>query len=287
MWHVALSSLRTRSLCERAMHCAALPPPRGAAVGDVLTRHDALVHDFHGDLQRSCTWLDTLAASGQAPVIVALLETPASPVLHALLQPQRRFRCADILLANECTPLSLASPLLEASSQIGEQEVTAVLRAVWSDDAVLLSMARTALQLANRHARQTPEDGTLPALPQLTANWPAEAQLLKATRVGRGRFVRHARKAGFVPALRFLQVCRVLAVAHALQAGRRTIEGAAQQFGYSSAATLRRHFRTLAGMPPQEGRHLSLTELAEIMRRRSGQGRDGLLSANLHGDRPG
>lgn len=261
MWYFALSSPRTRMLCERAMHCAALPPARCADVGDTLTAGDTLLHDFREHVAVSCDWLDALTESGQGPVVVAVLETPASPVLHALLQPERRFRCADIVLAAESTPLSLAGALIGVSAHHGEQDVAAVLRSVWGDDAVLMAIARTAIRLTRRSLTDAPAQ-------QVMATWPTESQLLRIARVGRGTFVRHAHKAGFRPALRFLQVCRVLSVAHGLLVSRRSIEASARSFGYPSTATLRRHFRTLTGMPPHEARHRSLRELGEIMRER-------------------
>jgi AraC-like DNA-binding protein len=261
MWYFALSSPRTRMLCERAMHCAALPSARCAEVGDVLTASDILLHDFREHFGASCDWLDALTESGRGPLVVAVLESPASPVLHALLQPERRFHCADIVLAAESTPLSLATALVEVSAHRGEQDVTAVLRSVWCDDAVLMAIARTAIRLTRRSLSDAPAT-------QAMATWPTESQLLRIARVGRGTFVRHAHKAGFRPALRFLQVCRVLSVAHGLHLFRGSIEVSARRFGYPSTATLRRHFRTLTGMPPHEARHLSLRELGEVMRQR-------------------
>lgn len=258
MWHVALSSPRTYALCERAMQHGTLPSSRTIRVGDRVTVRDVLVHDFRPDAATSCAWLDALALDGDAPAVIALLEAPASPVLHDLLQPERRFHCTEIVLTAECTADSLASMFRSVSAQGRQQEITAVLQSTWTLDPVLLLAARTALALMRRH------DDARTVAPA----WPSETQVLRAANIGRGRFARHAHRAGFQPALRFLQAFRVLAVAHALHARRGTIEAVATGFGYTSTATLRRHFRALTGLPPHEGRHLAVPELAQLMRRR-------------------
>lgn len=258
MWRFALASARARALCERALHCAALPVAHAAQVGEALAAEDILVHDFRPDVDGSCTWLDDLALAGSGPFVIAMLELPASPVLHALLQPQRRFHCGEIALLPECTPVALSQTFIAAARDADQRDMTAALASVWTVDPVLIHAARTALQMVRGSARLGPE----------TSLWPSEAQLLQAARISRGTFVRHAHKAGFRPALRFLQAFRVLAVARSLHASRSTIDQIAARYGYASSATLRRHFRALTGLSPQQGRHLAPPELARLMHRR-------------------
>jgi hypothetical protein len=210
MWYVTLTASRSLALCERAVHCAALPALRAAQVGAPIASTDILVHDFRPDVDASCAWLDALACSGSTPFVIALLDAPASPALHALLRPQRRFRCGDVALLAECTPLRLAQTFIAAAAHVRQRNAVGVFESVWSLDPILTMAAQTALQLAHGPGRH----------PADTATWPSEAQLLQVARIGRGTFVRHAHKAGFRPALRFLQVFRLLSVAQSLYTGR-------------------------------------------------------------------
>lgn len=259
MWHISLTSPKVRALCDRAGECGAFARPRSVDVGASLNATDVLVHDFLPDARTSCAWLDKLAIAGQTPVVIALLDVPASPVLHILSQSDRQFVCADIALVAESTPATLAKSILDAASFADQHGVAKVLSTVWTDDPVLLTIARAAL-----HMNRGGDESRLTRVHV----WPNESQLLPIARISRGAFVRHAHRAGFRPALRFLHVVRVLAVSQALHTGRGTIDRIAGRFGYSSTGTLRRHFRALTGFSPREARLTSLPELANTIHRR-------------------
>ncbi len=261
MFCIAVTSAAVRGLCVSAARRCASGTPIFVQPGDALPDAAVLVHDFLPDAMRSCVWLNTVAGTARALQVIAVLDSPASPALHALAPHSLRFVCADIVLAAESTSASLADVFADVLHRTDAEVVTQLLSLAWTIDPLLASVARHAL---------TMNDASLgvPDVRRRTyhGNWPTEAQLLAATGIPRGTFVRHAERAGFRPALRFLHVVRVLGVATVLRADRVTIEHAAARYGYSSTGTLRRHFRELTGLSPGSARMLLPHELVQQMR---------------------
>ncbi len=267
MFMLSLSSVSLRAQCEHATKLCGAGPVRYCAAGtshEQLTslgfgNGDVLVHDFAPDAHASMAWLDTLTDVHAGFGAFALLGTPVTPVLHALAQQPHRFACVDIAVASELGHGALASAFGEATRRLDRDRVIRALLAAWPMDPMLTSMARSAL--AMQTGGSAADDGP--------AHWPTLDQLLTRTGIRRATFVRHAHRAGFHPALRFLHVLRVVAVADALRARRETIARASARFGYTSTWTLRRHFAEVLGMTPSASRYLAPDVLFERVQTRA------------------
>ena len=251
----ALTSPVVRRLWESTVRRRPEASPIEVQVGASLADTVVLFHDFLPDAVRSCNWLNARALQGPMTTVVAVLDTPASAALHAISQNADQFACADIVLAAESSAASLANVIDDVLRRTDRDRVTHLLSSAWTIDPLLTTIARQALTInAAGIPTSSLHAGSL-------GTWPTEAQLLALTGVTRATFTRHAERAGFTPALRFLHVLRVLAVACALRTGRATIECVAARYGYASTGTLRRHFHEIAGLVPSSARHLTLTEL--------------------------
>lgn len=257
----ALTSPAVRRLCESAARRSVGAAPIEVQVGAALPAAVVLLHDFLPDAARSCSWLSAGAVDGLSTVVIAILDTPASAALHAISQHAEQFACADIALASEANAASIATVIDEVLQRTDCARVTQLLSSAWSIDPLLTTLARQALTINGAGIPITTRQPS-----ETLGTWPTEAQLLALTGVTRATFVRHAHRAGFTPALRFLHVLRVLAVASALRAGRATIECVAARYGYTSTGTLRRHFHEITGLVPSSARHLSMPELVHQIR---------------------
>ena len=158
-----------------------------------------------------------------------------------------RFTLSGAAVADEERPRTLATQLTDAR-RVGELNGLRTLMARTFDLPDGLTRVVERLVADPRH------HGTVSAL-------------LHDAGVGRRTFACQARRAGFVPPLRFLQVTRVLAATLVVQHGS-TAEAAAEYLGYSSADTMRRHFLAVYGAPPRAARALGAEGVAARIRDR-------------------
>lgn len=223
-------AVEPRALLEHLRHRSAESP--------------VVVHDFRPAPNPSIDWLDDIAVQLGGLTVFALLEVPATPALHALARARHSFTLCGMAIAREETAASLAVHLRDAHSLAFSRELLSVVRSTWRLDPVLSLLAER--YLSRPHPPATLEG------------------LLRGSGIGRKRFARRARAAGFVPPLRFLHGLRVLHAESLLQRGL-TIDEAARRLGYGSSDTLRFHFRENAGLTASTARTLSMNEIAERM----------------------
>lgn len=252
MFVAALHQAGLRLLAERSV--ALLREPMIAVAPyeslDTIARSSresiVLVHDFSPDVERSVRWLRETTATLPSVAAFALLASPASRALSAILRAPR-LAVAGVAIGTEERAATLASRLSAARGSSELRALPALVAATWKLDGSLPDI--------------------LDAFAQDPRGHPTVHSLLRDTGVSRKTFVREVEQAGFNPPLRFLQVVRVLGATMVLQRGHTTAQ-TAEHIGYSSGETMRQHFLALFGAPPRVARAAGAASVAEQIRER-------------------
>jgi AraC-like DNA-binding protein len=204
-----------------------------------------LVHDFLPDAAVSVALLDSLSPIAPLPPVFVLLERPMTSAVDCLLGTPHRFTVCGAAVADEQSSSTLAEHLRRCVERVEGRSLLEVVVRQWGLNPVLATLAEEKLATGRPHA-------TLEGL-------------LRACRIGRKRFVKHARESGFDTPLRFLHGLQVLEAVSLLQEGL-TMERAAARVGCGSADTLRHHFHEVLGMTPAAARNEPLLRLASVAR---------------------
>jgi AraC-like DNA-binding protein len=199
-----------------------------------------VVHDFQPEPQVSFRWLDeAVGASPAGTTVFGLLDSPASRRLGLLLRTPHRFALTGVAVADEIDAPALASELREAFEYGTRMGLRDRIGRCWRLDPTLDRLVEFELAMSKPHA-------TLQGL-------------LREARVGRKRFVKRAKQAGFNPPLRFFRSLRLVQATALLQESL-ALREVVTLLAYRSARTVARHYRDSLGVTLRQARQLPLDE---------------------------